>query len=88
MLSRYALMCQASFFECLVFDLLPSFGDGTVSAKIDIGRGQVAEDFVIAMVMGALDEGNDVMRVIIADWNLTAKHPASFFRCEFPFGER
>jgi len=28
------------------------------------------------------------MRVIIADWNLTAKHPASFFRCEFPFGER
>ena len=59
MLSGLALMRQESFFECMFFDLPPSFDNGSVAAEVNVGRGQVAEAFVIAVVIVALDEDAD-----------------------------
>ena len=59
MLRGLALMRQASFFECMFFDLSPSLDDGPVTAEMNVGRRQVAETFVIAAVIVALDEGAD-----------------------------
>ena len=52
-------MRQTSFFECLFFDLSPFLDDGLVTAEVDVGGRQVAEAFVIAAVVVALDEGAD-----------------------------
>jgi hypothetical protein len=38
MLIGMALMCQASFFECLFFDLPPFLDDGLVAAEVNVGR--------------------------------------------------
>ena len=59
MLSGLALVRQASFIECLFFDLSPSFDDGPVPAEVNVGRCQVAKAFVIAVVIVALNEGAD-----------------------------
>lgn len=59
MLSGLALMRQASFFERMFFYFPPSLDDGVVTAEVNVGRRQVAETFVIAVVIVALNEGAD-----------------------------
>ena len=59
MLSGLAPMRQASFFECVFSELSPCLDDGPVTAEVDVGRRQVAEAFVIATMVVALDEGAD-----------------------------
>ena len=59
MLGGLALVRQASFFECLFFDLSPSFEDGPVPAEVNVGRCHVAKAFVLAVVIVALNEGAD-----------------------------
>ena len=56
---RLGVMRQASFIECLFFDLSPSFDDGPVPVEVNFGRCQVAKAFVIAVVIVVLNESAD-----------------------------
>jgi hypothetical protein len=61
MLSRLALMVQAAVLDGEFLDLLPPLDDGGVPAEVGIGRRDVAEAFVTALVVVVLDEGTDVV---------------------------
>lgn len=46
-------------FRMYVFNLPPSLDDGVISVEVDVGRREVAEAFVIATMVVALDKGAD-----------------------------
>ena len=52
-------MAQSAFSDSQTFDLSSSLDDGAVPAGVDVGGGGVAEAFVAAVVVVALDEGLD-----------------------------
>ena len=52
-------MKQAPLLDCLLFDLLSSSEDGVCPAEVDVGRGQVPEAFVVALVVVVLDKVAD-----------------------------
>jgi hypothetical protein len=59
MLCCLTLVVQAAVLDGLVFDASPFCQDGFATAKIDVGRCQVADALVVAMVVVVFDEGGD-----------------------------
>ena len=51
---------QASRFECLSFDPFSLFQNGFVTAEVDVGRCDVVDALVIALVIVVVDEGFDL----------------------------
>ena len=48
---------QASAFDSLSFDSISLFQDGLAPSEVDIGRGQILDALVIAVVVVVIDEG-------------------------------
>ena len=61
MLSRLALMVQVAFPDGQFFDLFPPFDDGGVPTEVDVGRRDVGEALVVAVVVVMIDEGADLV---------------------------
>ena len=59
MLSGLALVIQAALLDGQFFDFSPFLDNGLVPAEVDVDGGEVAEAFVITVVVVALDEGAD-----------------------------
>ena len=59
MLSRLALMVQAAVLDGQFFDLLSPFDNGSVLAEVGVGGRHIADAFVVAVVVVALDECAD-----------------------------
>ena len=53
-------MQQPAFSDSLYFDFLSHFQDLCTSAVIDVGGCQVAQAFVVSVVVVVLDEGADL----------------------------
>ena len=53
-------MQQAAFSDCLFLDLLSHFQDLGSTSVVDIGGRQVAQAFVVSMVVVVADEGADL----------------------------
>ena len=53
------LRVQAAVLDGLLFDAPPCSQDGFAAAKVDIGRGEVADAFMISPVVVVVDEGGD-----------------------------
>ena len=51
---------QASRFECLSFDPFALFQNGFVTAKVDVGRCDVVDALVVALMIVVVDEGLDL----------------------------
>jgi hypothetical protein len=51
------LVLQPAFLDCLFLDLLSHLQDFGTAAVVDIGRGQIAQALVVAMVIVVIDEG-------------------------------
>ena len=60
MLSRLALMVQATGLDGHFFDLFSPFDDSGVPAKVDIDRGDVVQALVVATVVVVIDELSDL----------------------------
>lgn len=54
-------MLQAAIFDCLFFDLFPFSDDVFVSSAVDIRWCDVAQTFVVKMVIVILDECLDLL---------------------------
>ena len=52
-------MLQAAVLDGFHFDLSPFGQDRFATAKIDVGRSEVADALVVAMVVVVVDEGGD-----------------------------
>jgi hypothetical protein len=52
-------MVQAAVLDGLVFDASPFSQDGFAAPKVDVGRCQVADALVVAMVVVVVDEDGD-----------------------------
>lgn len=63
MLSGLPLMVQAAFSDSLFFDAFSPFLDGRIAPEVDVGGRDVAETFVVTLVIVILDEG--VNRVVM-----------------------
>lgn len=61
MLCRLLLVVQAAVLDGQIFDLFPPFDNGGVAAEVGVSRRDVAEAFVIALVVIVLDEGPDLV---------------------------
>ena len=53
-------MLQASFLDCQFLDLLPFSEDGFSPTEVNIGRRDVVQALVVAVVVVVLDEGFDL----------------------------
>ena len=53
-------MLQATVCDCNAFDTLSFFEDLFGSAKVDVGRCDIVDAFVIAGIVIVLDEGIDL----------------------------
>ena len=60
MLSRLALMVQAAFLDGQCLDHFSPFDDGCVAPEVNVGRRDVGEALVVAMVVVMIDEGADL----------------------------
>ena len=60
MLSRLALMVQATGLDGHFFDLFSPFDDSGVPAKVGIDRGDVVQALVVATVVVVIDELADL----------------------------
>ena len=60
MLSRLALMVQAAFLDGQFLDHFSPFDDGCVAPEVNVGRRDVGEALVVAMVVVMIDEGADL----------------------------
>ncbi len=56
---------QASVSDCLVFDPFSLFQDGLTTSEVDVGRGEIADAFVITLVIVMIDEGFDFCLQVI-----------------------
>ena len=54
-------MVQAAVFDCQLFDLFSPFNDSGVSAEVGVGRGDVFQTFVVAVVIVMIDELADLV---------------------------
>lgn len=54
-------MLQAAFSECLFLDVLSHFQDLRASVMVDIGRRQINEALVVAVVVVVVEEGADLL---------------------------
>lgn len=54
-------MLQAPMLECLSFDPFSSLDDGGCPAEVGIGRCDVVQALVVALVVVVLDEGLDLL---------------------------
>ena len=61
MLSRSALMVQATVLDGVFFDFRSPFDDCGVSAKVSVGRGDVFQALVVAVVVVMIDELADLV---------------------------
>lgn len=52
-------MVQAAVLDGLQFDAPPFGQDGFAASEVDVGRGEVADALVVAMVVVVTDEGGD-----------------------------
>ena len=53
-------MLQPAFSDCLLLDLLFHLQDVRAAPVIDVGRGQVVQALVVAVVVVVFDEGADL----------------------------
>ena len=53
-------MLQAPVFDGLAFDFLPFQQDDVAASEVDIGRGEIAQALVKALVIVVRDEGLDL----------------------------
>ncbi len=53
-------MLQAALSDCLFFDLCPFSQNGFVSPEVDVGRCDVVQALVVALVVVVIDEGPDL----------------------------
>ena len=60
MLSGLALMVQAAVLDGQFFDPIPPFDDGGVASEVGVGGRDVAETFVVAVVVVVMDESADL----------------------------
>ena len=51
---------QAPRFECLLFDPFALFQNGFVPAEVDVGRRDVVEALMEALVIVVIDKGRDL----------------------------
>ena len=61
MLSGLPLMVQAAAFDGEFLDPFSPFYDGRGTPEVGVGGGNVADAFVIALVVVVLDEGPDLV---------------------------
>ena len=59
MLSRLALMVQAAILDGQFLDLFLPFDNGSVTPEVGVGRCDVIDALVVAMVVVMIDEGAD-----------------------------
>lgn len=59
MLCCLALMDQAPVLNCLCFDFLPFCQNCWASSEVDVGGCQIAEAFVVTVVVVIFDKGGD-----------------------------
>ena len=52
-------MVQAAVLDCFLFEASPFSQDGFAVTEIDVGCGQVADAFVVTVVVVMVDEGRD-----------------------------
>jgi hypothetical protein len=57
-------MHQAALFDGLCFDLLSLSEDGLGPAEVDVGRCEVSEALVVALVIVVLDEAGESERTL------------------------
>ena len=60
MLSRLFLVNQAALLDGQFLDLLPPFDDGGMASEIGIGRCDVSEALMVAVIVVVIDEGLDL----------------------------
>ena len=60
MLSGDCTVVQASVFDGLSFDPFSFQEDGLASAEVDVGRCQIADGFVVTLVVVVINEGFDL----------------------------
>jgi hypothetical protein len=60
MLSGLAAVYQSSDLDGLSFDPFSFQQDGVATAEVDIGRGQIGDGLVVAVVVVVIDEGVDL----------------------------
>ena len=53
-------MLQAALSDCLFLDLCPFSQNGLVSPEVDVGRCDVVQALVVALVVVVIDEGPDL----------------------------
>ena len=53
-------MVQAPRFQCLSFDPFPLFQNGFVVPEVDVGRRDVVQALVVALMIVMVDEGFDL----------------------------
>ena len=53
-------MLQATFFDCVAFDPLAFQQDGLTAPEVDVGRGEIVDALVIALVVVVRDECIDL----------------------------
>ena len=53
-------MLQAALADCQFLDLLPFTQDGFVAPAVDVGRCDVVQALVVALVVVVIDEGPDL----------------------------
>ena len=61
MLSRLVLMVQAAVLDGQFLDLFSPFNDGSVFAEIGVGRGDIVQALVVAVVVVMIDEFGDLI---------------------------
>ncbi len=54
-------MKQAPCFDGLSFDPLSLFQNGLAASEVDVGRGEVFQALVVAMMVVVIDEGVDLL---------------------------
>ncbi len=60
MLSGFAAVYQSSDLDGLSFNPFSFQQDGVATAEVDIGRGQIGDGLVVAVVVVVIDEGVDL----------------------------
>ena len=53
-------MLQAALSDCLFLDLFPFSQNGFVASEVDVGRCDVVQALVVALIVVVIDEGFDL----------------------------
>ena len=61
MLSRLSLVVQAAFLDSQFLDLFSPFNDGSGSSVVGVGRRDVVQALVVAVIVVMIDEGTDLI---------------------------